>query len=117
MSMYRFFDHCVSVMSRRRGSGPRQQADQRAENARLFGVSWPARGTGAVTGVQYTHTEAMLLHLREISRHAGKGVRAVLLLDWAGWHTTTNPDVRVNKMPVFLPSRATELSSVDDISQ
>lgn len=80
--MYRFVDHCVSEMSRTRGSGPRQPADQRDENARLFGVSWPARGTGAVTGVQYTHTEAMLLHLREISRHAGKGVRAVLLLDW-----------------------------------
>ena len=104
-------------MTRRRGSGPRQQADQRAENARLFGVSWPARGTGAVTAVLYTHTEAMQLHLREISRHAGKGVCAVLLLDWSGWHMTTNLDVRVNNMPIFPPSRATELSPVENISQ
>jgi hypothetical protein len=47
-----------------------------------------------------------------INRHvyAGKGARAVLLLDRTGWHTTTNLYVPGNIAPIFLPIRAIELS-------
>jgi hypothetical protein len=68
----------------RRGSRPRQPADQRYENAYLFGAICPARGTGAALALPYADTFAM----QQISRHVAKGAHAVLLLDRAGWHTT-----------------------------
>lgn len=101
----------------RRGSRPRQPADQRYENAYLFGAICPARGTGAAIAVPYANTEAMQLHLNEISRHVASGAHAVLLLDRAGWHTTTNLDVPENITPILLPSRAPELNPVENIWQ
>lgn len=101
----------------RRGSRPRQPADQRYENAYLFGAICPARGTGAAIAVPYADTEAMQLHLNEISRNVASGAHAVLLLDRAGWHTTTNLDVPENITPILLPSRAPELNPVENIWQ
>jgi len=101
----------------RRGSRPRQPADQRCENAYMFGAICPARGTGAAIAVPYADTEAMQLHLNEISRHVDRGAHAVLLLDRAGWHTTTNLDVPESITPIFLPSRAPELNPVENIWQ
>jgi hypothetical protein len=45
----------------RRGSRPRQPADQRYENAYLFGAICPARGTGAALALPYADTFAMQL--------------------------------------------------------
>ena len=42
---------------------------------------------------------------------------AVLLLDRAGWHTTSRLDVPDNITPIFLPSRAPELNPVENIWQ
>lgn len=57
------------------------------------------------------------LHINEISRHVAKGAHAVLLLDRAGWHTTSKLDVPDNITPIFLPSRAPELNPVENIWQ
>ena len=94
----------------KRGTRPRQPADQRYDNAYLFGAICPARGVGAALALPYADTEAMQLHLDEISRHVAKGAHAVLLLDRAGWHTTAKLDVPKNITPIFLPSRAPELT-------
>jgi hypothetical protein len=83
----------------------------------LFGAIYPARRTGAAIAVPYADTEAMQLHLNEISRHVAKGDHAVLLLDRAGSHTTTDLDVPNNITPIFLPSRPPELSPVEDFWQ
>ncbi len=72
----------------RRGTRPRQPADQRYESAYLFGAICPARGTGAALALPFADTEAMQLHLDEIARTVRRGAHAVLLLDRAGWHTT-----------------------------
>ena len=101
----------------RRGSRPRQPADQRYENAYLLGAICPARGTGAALALPYADTFAMQLHLDEISRHVAKGAHAVLLLDCAGWHTTTKLRMPKNITPIFLPSRAPELNPVENIWQ
>ena len=74
----------------RRGTRPRQPADQRYKSAYLFGAICPARGNGAALALPFADTEAMQLHLDEISRHVAPGAHAVLLLDRAGWHTTRN---------------------------
>ena len=57
------------------------------------------------------------LHLNEISRHVADGAHAVLLMDRAGWHTTSALDVPENITPIFLPSRAPELNPVENIWQ
>jgi transposase len=101
----------------RRGSRPRQPADQRYDSAYLFGAICPARGIGAGLAMPYADTEAMQLHLDEISRTAARGAHAVLLLDRAGWHTTTNLNVPQNMTFIFLPSRAPELNPVENVWQ
>ena len=63
----------------------------------------------------YADTEAMQLHLDEISRTVARGAHAVLLLDRAGWHTTANLNVPQNMTFIFLPSRAPELNPVENV--
>jgi putative transposase len=101
----------------RRGSRPRQPADQRYESAYLFGAICPARGTGAALALPYADTQATQLHLDEISRTVARGAHAVLLLDRAGWHTTSSLVVPKNLTLIFLPSRAPELNPVENIWQ
>ena len=101
----------------RRGTRPTQPADQRYENAYLFGAICPARGVGAALALPYADTDMMQLHLDEISRNVAEGAHAVLLLDRAGWHTTGKLDMPKNITPIFLPSRAPELNPVENIWQ
>jgi putative transposase len=89
-----------------RGTRPTQPADQRYDNAYLFGAICPARGVGAALALPYADTDRMQLHLDEISRNVAEGAHAVLLLDRAGWHITGKLDVPKNITPIFLPSRA-----------
>src|ERR1700691_5407971 len=101
----------------RRGTRPRQPADQRYDNAYLFGAICPARGVGAALALPYADAAMMQLHLNEISRNVAVGAHAVLLLDRAGWHTTSKLDVPANITPIFLPSRAPELNPVENVWQ
>ena len=101
----------------RRGTRPIQPADQRYDNAYLFGAICPARGVGAALALPYADTDMMQLHLNEISRNVTEGAHAVLLLDRAGWHTTGKLVVPENITPIFLPSRAPELNPVENVWQ
>jgi hypothetical protein len=101
----------------RRGTRPRQPADQRYENAYLFGAICPARGVGAALAMPYADTEAMQLHIDEIARTVARGSHAVLLLDRAGWHTTDKLTIPKNMTLILLPSRAPELNPVENIWQ
>jgi transposase len=65
----------------------------------------------------FADTEAMQRHLDEISLHVAKGARAVLLLDRAGWHTTSKLTLPANITLIFLPSRAPELNPVENLWQ
>ena len=101
----------------KRGSRPRQSADQRYESAYLFGAICPARGTGAALALPFADTQAMQLHLDEIARTVKRGAHAVLLLDRAGWHTTGALQIPKNITMILLPSRAPELNPVENIWQ
>jgi DDE superfamily endonuclease len=101
----------------RRGTRPRQPADQRYESAYLFGAICPARGVGVGLALPYADTEAMQMHINEITHHVAKGAHAVLLLDRAGWHTTGNLVWPKNITPILLPSRSPELNPVEQIWQ
>ncbi len=101
----------------RRGTRPRQPADQRYESAYLFGAICPARGVGAALAMPFADTNAMQAHLDEIAMTVARGAHAVLLLDRAGWHTTAKLAVPVNITVIFLPSRAPELNPVENVWQ
>src|SRR5207302_7370749 len=63
-------------------------------------------------------TEAMNLHLAEISRHVTPGTHAVVTLDRAGWHQTGGrlrvPD-NISLLP--LPPYSPELNPVENVWQ
>ena len=101
----------------RRGTRPIQPADQRYESAYLFGAICPARGVGARLALPFADTEAMQMHLDEISLHVAKDAHAVLLLDRAGWHTTANLRWPKSIPPILLPSRSPELNPMEQVWQ
>ena len=72
---------------------------------------------GAAWVLPYCNTEAMQMHVREISCHVTPGAHAVLLLDQAGWHTTGKLDMPGNITLMSLPSRSPELNPQENIWQ
>jgi transposase len=72
---------------------------------------------GAALALPFANTDAMQLHLDEIARTVARGAHAVLLLDRAGWHTTTALRVPKTITMILLPSRAPELNPVENIWQ
>jgi len=101
----------------KKGTRPRLPADQRYKSAYLFGAICPKRGTGAALMLPYANTQAMQLHLNEISKYVARKSHAVVLMDRAGWHTTAKLKVPGNLTIILLPSRSPELNPVENIWQ
>ena len=81
----------------------------------VHALSGKRQGRGLA--LPFADTEAMQLHLEEISRNVAVGAHAVLLFDRAGWHTTPNLVMPENITPIWLPSRAPELNPVENVWQ
>lgn len=101
----------------RKGTRPRLPADQRYQNTYLFGAICPKRGTGAALVLPTANTEAMQLHLDEISKHVAREAHAVVLMDRAGWHSTGKLSVPKNITIILLPSKSPELNPVENVWQ
>ena len=101
----------------RRGSRPRAPHDQRTQSAYIFGAICPEAGKGAGLVMPRCDTEAMELHLREISRAVEPGAHAVVILDQAGWHMSMRLAVPDNITLLPLPPRSPELNPVENIWQ
>jgi len=100
-----------------RGTRPSAPQDQRTASTYIFGAICPALGTGAGLILPVCNTEAMELHLAEISKTVTPGSHAVLLLDQAGWHTSPKLKVPANITVLPLPSKAPELNPQENIWQ
>jgi len=74
-------------------------------------------GKGAALMLPHADTQAMQLHLEEISSQVAKGAHAVILMDRAGWHRTPRLQVPKNLTIILLPSRSPELNSVENVWQ
>jgi len=59
----------------------------------------------------------MSMHLAEIAQAVAPGAHAVLLMDQAGWHTTSKLDLPSNISIVQLPAKCPELNPVENIWQ
>ena len=101
----------------KRGSRPRQPHDQRTAWAYLFGAVCPARDEGAALVLPRADTEAMQVHLQEISRTVTSGAHAIVVMDKAGWHTTPALQVPANLSLLHLPPRSPELNPQENVWQ
>ena len=101
----------------KKGTRPRVRKDQRYKWAYVFGAICPQRGVGAGLVMPYCDTEAMQMHLEEISEQVAPGAHAILVMDRAGWHTTKKLGVPHNITLLPLPPRAPELNPVENLWQ
>ena len=101
----------------KRGTRPSAPHDQRTKSAYIFGAICPQEGKAAGLVLPCCNTEAMNLHLAEISLAVAPGAHAVLLMDQAGWHTTSKLDVPRNISIIALPSKSPELNPQENIWQ
>ena len=67
-----------------KGTRPRQTADQRYENAYIFGAVCPAHDKGAALVMPRANAEAMQKHLEEISQSIAAKAHGVVIMDRAG---------------------------------
>ncbi len=65
----------------------------------------------------YCDTQAMTLHLEEISRLVATQAHAVVLLDQAGWHTTGKLKLPKNITLMALPPKSPELNPQENVWQ
>ena len=99
------------------GTRPSAPRDRRTASTYIFGAICPAQGKAAGLVLPRCTTEAMTLHLAEISQAVAQGAHAVLLLDQAGWHVSRKLKVPPNITLVPLPAKAPELNPVENIWQ
>ena len=100
-----------------RGTRPSAPSDQRTQSAYIFGAICPAEGKAAGLILPLCTTQAMALHLEEISLAVAPGHHAVLMLDQAGWHLSPKLKVPDNITLLPLPSKSPELNPVETVWQ
>lgn len=98
-----------------KGSRPVAPQQQEFEWAYTFGAVCPARGEAAAVVVPYANTEAMNMHLKEISQGIRKATHAIVVLDKAGWHTTKKLKVPKNLTLLPLPSYSPQLNPTEHL--
>ncbi len=101
----------------KRGTRPSAPHDQRTSSAYIFGAICPAEGKGAGLVLPSCNSEAMALHLEEISLAVAPSAHALVLLDQAGWHVSAKLPVPDNITLLPLPPKSPELNPVENIWQ
>ena len=101
----------------KRGTRPRAPRDQRYEWAYIFGAVCPQRCATAALVLPVADSEAMTLHLAEISRQVGPGAHAAVIFDGAGYHIARDLIVPENVTLIRLPPRAPELNPIENVWQ
>ena len=100
-----------------RGTRPSAPQDQRTTSTYIFGVICPAEGKAAGLVLPWCNTEAMTLHLAEISTRVAPGRHAALVVDQAGWHLSAELVVPANITIVPLPPKCPELNPQENVWQ
>ena len=101
----------------RRGTRPSAPQDQRTASTYIFGAICPKHGKAAGLVLPRCNTEAMTLHLAEISARVAPGRHAALVVDQAGWHLSAGLVVPANITIVPLPAKCPELNPQENVWQ
>ena len=90
--------------------------DNRHDSVYLFGALCPIARLGAAIIMPAANSEAMSVHLKEISAQVSPDAHAVLVCDGAGWHQRgdklTVPD-NITLLP--LPAYSPELNPMENV--
>jgi transposase len=101
----------------RKGTRPRVVRQQQSESAYIFGAVCAERDTAVALVLPHADTQTMAHHLHAISAAVPDGRHAVVLLDRAGWHTTTKLPRLHNVTLLPLPSGSPELNPTEQVWQ
>ena len=96
---------------------PSAPQDQRTASTYIFGAICPQHGKGAALVLPSCNTRAMSLHLAEIATEVAPGAHAVVLLDQAGWHLSSQLVVPSTITLQPLPPKCPELNPVENVWQ
>ena len=99
------------------GTRPRAPRDTRHESIYIFGAACPGRKIAAGLIMSYVNTEAMGLHLAEISKAVAVDGHALLIADGAGWHNSKDLKVPDNITILKLPPYSPELNPMENVWQ
>jgi transposase len=101
----------------RKGTRPRVVRQQLSESAYIFGAVCAERDTAVGLVLPHADTQTMSHHLQAISAAVPEGRHAVVLLDRAGWHTTTKLPRLPNLTLLPLPIGSPELNPTEQVWQ
>ena len=99
----------------RKGTRPRLPADQRYKNTYLFGAICPKRGVGVALVLPRADTQAMQLHLNEVSKQVGTKAHAVVLMDRTVWQSTGKLKMLKHLTIKLLSPKSPELNPGENI--
>jgi transposase len=101
----------------RKGTRPRIVRQQKSESAYIFGAFCPEQDSSVGLVLPHANTQTMHLHLKTISDAVPVGRHAVLVLDQAGWHTTSKLPLFHNLSLLSLPAYSPELNPAEQVWQ
>lgn len=98
-----------------KGTRPRAIRQQQFSYTYLFGAVCPARDKGVGLVLPYANSTTMEIHLRYISAQISKGKHGIIVLDRAGWHTSSRLKKFSNLTLIPLPPASPELNPCEQI--
>lgn len=98
-----------------KGTRPRAIRQQQFEYAYIYGAVCPSRDLGVALVLPVANSEAMNLHMEEISKKTDPGRIAIVIMDQAGWHTSNKLKKFENVIPIMLPPYSPELNPVEQV--
>ncbi len=100
-----------------KGTRPRRIRQRQFKSSYIFGAICPRKDKGVALVLPYANTEAMQLHLNEISNNVTNGYHAVIVMDKAGWHLANDLNIPSNITIVKLPPYSPELNPMEQVFQ
>ena len=100
-----------------KGTRPRAIRQQQFEYAYIYGAVCPQNDEATAIVMPVANSEAMTIHLGEISKRTVPGRHAIVIMDQAGWHTSNKLGNFENVTPIMLPPYSPELNPVEQVWQ
>ena len=100
-----------------KGTRPRTVQQQQFLSTYIFGAFCPENDEACGLIMPKSDTEAMEIHLKEISDLAAEGRHALIITDGAAWHTTDKLQCPENITLLTLPAYSPELNPSEQVWQ
>lgn len=98
-----------------KGSRPRLKKQLQYNYSYIFGAICPQNQKAVGLVLPVANTQAMQMHIEEISKYVEKDRHAVIVVDKATWHTTEKLTLPHNISLLPLPATSPELNPVEQV--